>query len=63
MSVTDQPNTQTDRIEERIKEVPGDRRTPDRDQAAREILEWQQGGEWPLSGREMAERGDARDEE
>ena len=41
-----------------IESVPEDRRTPDRDQAAREILSWQERGEWPLSGPEMAERGE-----
>lgn len=41
-----------------INAVPEDRRTPDRDVAAREILSWQEQGEWPLTGPEMERMGE-----
>lgn len=50
--------TLSERIEERIARVPQEARTPDRDEAAREILRWQAEGEWPLTGPEMAERSE-----
>lgn len=46
------------RIEDRIERVDKGVRTPERDDAAREILRWQAEGEWPLNGPEMAERGE-----
>lgn len=48
------------RIEKRIRQVPEDRRTHARDEAAREILTWMQDPEieWPLNGSEMERRGE-----
>lgn len=48
----------SDRIEDYLLGVPEENKTPDRDDAAREILQWQARGEWPLTGPEMSERGE-----